>query len=155
MALSTQAQVLAYRRLGQWVSGQTERASTSQLLQALKSYISQNLGDIDLEVKPFTFLTGTDTVIANVACKIYAIVLRKATAAAAYFKGSDHATVSSSTAPEIELRQNTADKEDILIFPDGLAMANGFTVSSDTTSDGNTTSAAGDGAKGAVLLGAA
>jgi hypothetical protein len=153
MAISVQSQVLAYQRAGQWITGQSERSSTKLIFQALKSYISQFQGDIDLQVVPFDNLTDTDTVLADAACKLYALVLRKVTATAAYFKGSDHATTSSATAPEIELRQNTADKEDLLLFPDGLPLANGLTVSSNTTSDGNTTSAAGDGAKGFALIG--
>ena len=127
-------------------------AAAYKTAYAFFSWLAQSNGSPDLQVVPFTYLTGTDTVIANAPCKLYAILLKKATATAAYFKGSDHASVSSSTAPEIEFRQN-AVQVDQMFFPKGLAMANGFTVSSDTTSDGNTTSAAGDGAAGVVVLG--
>lgn len=116
------------------------------------SWLSQMGGAPDLQVVPFTYLTGTDTVIANAPCKVYVILLKKNTTTAAYFKGSDHASTSSSTAPEIELRQNAVGV-DQMFFPKGLAMANGLTVSSDTTSDGNTGSTAGDGAAGCVVLG--
>jgi len=123
----------------------------AQLL-ALKSYLAAQKNNPDLQCVEFDHLTGSDTVIADAACKIYAIVMVKATATAAYLKGSDSASASSSTAPEVEWRQN-AISEDVIICPDGRAMANGFTVSSDTTSDGITGSSAGDGAKGLVLLG--
>lgn len=135
------------------VIGSSVGAPIQQFAYTLFSWLSQQRNNPDLQVVEFDFLTGTDTVIADAACQLYAIVLRKATTTAAYFKGSDSATTSSSTAPEVELRQNEVSA-DMMIFPRGLAMASGFTVSSDTTSDGNTGSSAGDGAAGVVLLAA-
>lgn len=149
MSLSLQEPLLAKRRAFNFPF---TKSSTQLLLQALFSYLSQFKGNQNLQVVEFDHLTGSDTVIADAACTIYGILLKKTTTTAAYFKGSDHASASSSTAPEIELRQNTA-KEDFLMFPDGLPMANGLTISSDTTSDGITGSSAGDGAKGMVILG--
>ena len=148
MSLSAQSIVLAKRRAFNY----DFKPSTQLALQALFSYLNQFKGGPDLQIVPFDNLTGTDAIIADAACKVYAIWLKKETTVAAFFKGSDHASVSSSTAPEIALRQNTIE-EDLLIFPNGLALTTGLTVSSDTTSDGNTTSAAGDGATGFVILG--
>jgi hypothetical protein len=150
MAISTQTGVLAWQRASHFPG----EASTQKLLDTLKLILVTQLNNPDLQVKEFDNLTGSDTVIADAACKIYGIVLSKQTATAAYFKGSDSASAASSTAPEVELRQNSIS-EDVLLFPDGRAMANGFTISSDTTSDGNTGSSAGDGARGFVILGAA
>ena len=149
--LSTQDPVLAKRRFFNCVALD---AATYNVAWAFFSWMNQQGGRLDLEVVEFDYLTGTDTVIADVACKIYAILLKKNTTVTAYFKASDHATVSSSTAPEVELRQTTV-KSDLLLFPKALPMTTGFTISSDTTSDGNTGSTAGDGAAGCVLLGAA
>lgn len=129
-----------------------EDAASYQLGYSYFGWLAQMGGAPDLQVVPFTYLTGTDKVIADAACKLYVILLKKNTTTTAYFKGSDSASASSSTAPEIEFRQ-TAVEVDQMFFPKGLAMANGFTISSDTTSDGNTGSSAGDGAAGVVVLG--
>jgi hypothetical protein len=156
MALSTVDIVLAKRRFFHSVAviGSAAGAPIQQFAYTLFSWLSQQRNNPDLQVVEFTNLTGSNTVIADAACKLYAIVLLKSTTTEAHFKGSDNATTSSSTAPDVALRQNTAEA-DMMIFPRGLAMANGFTVSSDTTADGNTGSSAGDGAAGVVLLGAA
>jgi hypothetical protein len=127
-------------------------AASYKLAYAYFSWLAQMNNSPDLQVVPFTYLTGTDKVIADAPCRLYLILLKKNTTTAAYFKGSDHASVSSSTAPEIEFRQN-AVQVDQMFFPKGLAMAVGLTVSSDTTSDGSTGSSAGDGAAGVVVLG--
>lgn len=150
MAISTQTGVLAWQRASHFPG----EASTQKLLETLKLILVTQLGNPDLQVVEFDNLTGSDTIIADAACKIYGIVLSKQTATTAFFKGSDSATTSSSTAPEVELGQGTIS-EDVLVFPGGRPMANGFTISSDTTSDGITGSAAGDGARGFVILGAA
>lgn len=150
MAISTQDALYAKRRA---FSFPFTKSSSGLLVQALFSYLAQFKQNPDLQFVPFDHLTGSDTVIADAACKLYMLLLKKTTTTAAYFKGSDHASASSSTAPEFELRQNTAE-EDVMIFPDGLALANGLTISSDTTSDGNTGSSAGDGAKGFAIIGA-
>lgn len=151
MATNLQDIVLARRRFYNAVAIDTP---TRLMATAFFSWLAQQGGHPDLQVVEFDYLTGSDTVIMNAACSLYAIVLKKATTTAAYFKGSDSASASSSTAPEVELRQNSI-KTDLMLFPRKLPMANGFTVSSDTTSDGNTGSSAGDGAAGVVLLGAA
>jgi hypothetical protein len=153
MSLSTQDPVQAKRR---WFHSTAVGASAAatQLSIAFFSWLMQQRRPIPfLQTVEFAALTGTSTVIANVACHLYAIVLKKTTTTAAYFKGSDNATTASSSAPEVSLRQNTAET-DLLFFPYGLAMANGFSIASNTTGGGSTGSAAGDGAAGAVLLGA-
>jgi hypothetical protein len=122
-------------------------------LFALKSYLAAQKGNPDLQCVEFDYLTGSDTIIADAACRIYAIILVKATATDAWFKGSDSATTSSSTAGEVTQKVSEVGEEIALIYPGGFAMASGFTVSCDTTAAGNTGSSAGDGAKGLVLLG--
>ena len=151
MPISTQEFTLAKRRYFHSVAGSD--AGQYRLSVAFFSWLAQFKNSLALEVVEFDHLTGTDTIIASAACKLYAILLKKATTTAAYFKGSDSASASSSTAPEIEFRQNAIGVDGIY-SPKGIPMSNGFTVSSDTTSDGTTTSAAGDGAAGVVLLGA-
>jgi hypothetical protein len=152
MALSTQDPILAKRRFFHAVALD---AAVQAIAVAFFSWINQQGGKPDLQVKEFDNLTNTDTVIADAACKVYAIVLKKGTTTAAFFKGTDHASTGATDGTQqISLRQNSV-KVDILVFPKGLPMAAGLTLRSNTTGTGNTTSAAGDGASGVVLLGAA
>lgn len=153
MAISTQDFQLAFRRVGNYINGL--RPSTQLLMKEVKSILAQFSipNQPDLQVVGYAALTGTDTVIADAACKIYAIVAKKTTTTAAWFKGSDSASASSSTAGEVTFKQAKLD-EVVIVFPKGFDCANGFTISSDTTASGNTGSSAGDGAAGFVILGA-
>lgn len=153
MALSLQDPTLALRRFFHSVSVESQ-AAVKQLVIAYRTWLMTQGGKPQLQVKEFTNLTGTTTVIADAACKIYAIIVQKTTTTAASFKGTDNATTGSATAFAVGLTQ-TIVTADVLLFPKGLPMANGFAILSNTTMAGNTTSAAGDGAKGVVLLGSA
>jgi hypothetical protein len=155
MAISTQAAVLAKRRALNAVSlGYTPE--TERFIKTLFETLSQIRKNPDLQVVEFDLQTSaaSDAVIADAACKVYAIVTKKANATAAFLKGSDHASAGSATAPEFELELNAAD-ERVALFPAGWAMGTGFTLASHTTSDGSTDSTAGDGPKGIVIIGAA
>jgi hypothetical protein len=153
MSLSVQDIVSAKRRfLNAVEGGPTPDAASRGMSMAFFSWLAQQAFNPDLQVVEFGPLTGTSAVIADAPCKVYAIILKKTTATAACFKGTDHASTGSSTAFNVGLLQNSI-KVDDMFFPKGLPMAAGFTVLSNTTMAGNTTSAAGDGASGVVLLG--
>lgn len=98
---------------------------------------------------------GADAIIADAACSIYAIYLKKqATATGCFFKAADHASSAGTTASDVVHELNAASQEVLFVYPGGYAQGTGFTVGSDTTADGNTASTAGDGPNGFVLLGA-
>lgn len=151
MSLALQEYTLAKRRFNQ---NAAQSSALKQMAVAFFIWLSGQKGHQDMQVVEFTNLTGTDTVIADAPCTLLAVLLKKATTTAAYFKGSDSATTASSTAAELMARQNAVGVVG-LFCPTGLAMANGFTIQSDTTASGNTGSSAGDGASGVVLLAAA
>ena len=149
MALSTQEFTLARQRF--YHAPAALKGGIKNLTMAFWGWLANQKGKPDLQVKEFDYLTGTSTVIADVPCTLYAILLYKNTTVAAWFKGTDNASTGSSTAGEITLKQAVVSTVPIF-FPKGFPMANGFTVLSNTTAAGNTTSAAGDGAAGLVLL---
>jgi hypothetical protein len=149
MAISVQNIVLAKRR---YFNAASVDAASFQLSMAFFSWLAQQGGTPNLQVVEFDSLIGTTTVIADAACKVYAILLNKTTTTAASAKFTDHASTGSATAFAVGLTQTTI-KVDDLFFPKGLPMANGVAALSNTTMAGSTTSAAGDGAKGVVLLG--
>lgn len=152
MALSTQSAVLAKRRA---LNYGFRKPFSRRIVKVLFETLAQHKGNPDLEIVEFDNLTDTDVVIADAACKVYAIVLTKESDTAAFFKGSDHASAASDTAAEIVQEMNADKDELVLAYPDGWAQGTGFTVHSDTTADGGTTSAAGDGAKGFAIIGGA
>ncbi len=149
MSISVQDIVRARRR---YLNTAQLDAATGLLGVEFFSFLAQQGGMPDLQVVEFGPLTGTTTVIADAACKVYAVIMRKLTTTAACFKLTDDAATGSSTAFALGLRQNTI-KTDSFYAPKGLPMANGVAILSNTTMAGNTTSAAGDGAAGVVLLG--
>lgn len=151
MALSTQAAYLAKRRALNYAF---RKPFSRRIVKVLFETLAQHKGNPDLQIVEFDNLTDTDVVIADAACQIYGIVLTKDTATAAFFKGSD-ATSVSDTAAEIVQELNAANDEVVLAYPDGWSQGTAFEVHSDTTADGGTTSAAGDGPRGFIILGGA
>lgn len=112
----------------------------------------------DLQFVPLTG-AGTDQVVADVACKVYAVYVRKPSASTtdAWVKGSDHATVTA-LAGDWTLKllgTGGGGKEYMTTFPTGLLMATGFTVATHTTVGGTTDSSAADQPVGFAIVGAA
>lgn len=127
--------------------------ATQILLKGLFSYLAQHKSNPELYFEAFSDLTA-DQVISDAACKVYAIYMKKqATATGAFFKASDHATATSATAAELVQELPSSGDEFALLYPNGWAQGTGFTIGSDTTADGNTSSTSGDGPNGFVIVG--
>lgn len=152
MSLSTQDFTLAWRRVGNYFP--TLKPTIVQALQELKSSMAGLPVLPDLQVVPFDHLSSSEVVIANVACKLYAIVLLKESATATFSKLTDSATTSSDADSEFRFWQNAAGDQYILADPTGIAFANGITAQGNTTASGGTGSST-DGATGFALIGAA
>ena len=151
MALSLESANLVRQR----VLAETRKPKTQAQLKALFSYLAQHKGSPNLQFVTFAALQATDTVIADAACKVYAIYTKKPSASTvtSFFKLTDHASTGSGTAETLKFPMLT-NSEDLVQFPDGLAMAAGVTLLAHTTSDGTTASAAADRADGWVIVGA-
>lgn len=154
MALSLQSAVLAKRRALNWVTAIGQKPFSQGAMKWFWSFQAQFLGSPDMQIVEFAALSSTEVVIADAACRLYGLVLYKATATATYTKATDSATTSSDADSEIRVKQAGAATEAVLIFPQGLAMANGITMQGNTTPSGGTGSAA-DGGNGFAILGAA
>lgn len=151
MALSTQSNVLAKQRAFHY----NFKPATQGFLRWLFSWFSQFAGNPDLQVVEFAALTNGNTVLADAACKLYGVFLSKDTATASWFKGADSATTAATDgSAEISQKTSGAGGEFCLIYPEGLALANGLTVCGNTTATGSTGSGA-NGPRGFVLIGAA
>jgi hypothetical protein len=158
MAISTQAAVKAKRRAFNAIQVLGLSSSAAQALSTLFQELAQKKGNPDLQVVEFDLQTSAaaDAVIADAACTIYGIFAKKSsTATGAWLKGSDHATVSSSTAGEFTQEFNAASQELAATYAaSGFVQGTGWTFGADTTAAGNTNSTAGDAMKGFVILGA-
>lgn len=152
MALSLQAANLVRQK----TYAETRKPKIQAALKALFSYLAQHAGSPDLQLIPFENLTsGTGVAIADAACKVRAIYAKKPSGSttASYFKGSDSPTTASATAPEV-LTVLPTSNEEIIVFHDGLAMANGFAIRADTAAAGSTGSGAADQPDGFVIVSA-
>lgn len=150
MAISTADMVLAKRRFFHAVVLDT---ATKQLAMTLFSWLAQQGGKPDLQVVEYGPLSNTDVVIADAACSLRAIIVRKATATASYTKGTNHATTCSTDGTQDVSLKVSDTKYHALLFPNGLAMSAGFTMQGNTTGTGSTGSST-NGAYGVVLLSA-
>lgn len=129
----------------------------SKSLQALFMHMN-SIGNPDLQYVPVDFTLATDRVVADVACRIFAIVLTKPTASTtdAWPKGSDHATVAAANGDWVQKMIGTGGggRQYCPTYQDGLIMGTGFTMASHTTVNGSTDSATADAATGFALIGA-
>ena len=151
MALSLEAPNAVRQR----ALAEIRKPKTQAGLKALFSYLAQHKGSPQLQFVTFAALAGTDTVIADAACKVYAIFSKKPSGSSttSFFKLTDHASTGSATAETLKYPMLSTN-EDLLVFYDGLAMSAGATLLAHTTSDGNTGSSAADRADGFVIVGA-
>lgn len=126
-------------------------------LAALFQYLSQHKRNPDLQIVPFD-LAGSDVVLADAACKIYAIVYKKPAGSTtnSWFKGSDHATTVAAAADLAFFCIGTGGGNKVysLVVPDGLTHVNGLSVAAHTTVNGNTDSNAADLGEGFAIIGA-
>lgn len=151
MAVDPQDPVLAKRR---FFNAATIDAAAYNISIAFWSWLMQQGGKPSLQVVEFGALTATETIALAGAAKLYAVLLNKPTTTAGFTKLADHNTTYSE-ANGVAFVKQAAVKVDLLLFPKGMALATGLVLVSHTTMDGTTTSAAGDGSSGVVLLGAA
>lgn len=130
----------------------------SEALRSLWKHMEAK-GNPDLQFVAFQRNGTNDNVIADVACRVYALYFKKPSTSttAAWLKASDHATVAAANGDiVISLAAAAAAlKEGCVVFHDGLSMATGVTQACHTAVDGNTDSAAADSPAGFFIVGAA
>lgn len=151
MALSLQNPLLVFQKL----LAETRKPKIQLLAKTLKSYLVQHRGNPDLQIVFFSGLSSGSTVIADAACKLVGLYVKKPTGSttSAFVKGTDDEATASATAPavSVELRTN---QEEFLVFPDGIPMASGLTLRADTTAAGSTGSVTADQPTGFAIIAA-
>ena len=138
-------------------------AGQKMQLKALFMYFAQHrrvttISSSALDIVAFANLT-TYVAPADAAATLYAAFVKKQnTSTAATFKINDSATAAGGASganmtDAIEL--TAANKDALLIWPDGKAHGTGIAVASETNGAGGTNSTSGDGPNGFVIFGAA
>ncbi len=129
----------------------------AEALRSLSKHMQQ-LGNPDLSLVEFSTLGSTDKVVADAACKVFAIYMKKPAPSTtdAWLKGSNHATVAAANGDFVTYLRGTSGggRSYCPVYHDGLPMGTGFTLGCHTTVNGNTKSAAADAATGFVIIGA-
>ncbi len=157
MAISTQDINLAKQKAINFLDGISPKdPAASMVVAALFQYLGQHKRNPDLQAVTFQTANGADTVIADAACRLYALLYTKLSTSttAAFLQVSDHA---SAVQAEEEIRleiEATNNKVQILLFPHGKVYGTGITLISATTAAGGTRSAAADIGSGLALIGA-
>lgn len=128
------------------------------ILRGLFKHMNDVLKNPDLQFVPFALANAADTVIADAAGKLYALVAIKPAASTtnAWIKGSNHATVAAAAGDVVIPMIGTGGggKAQMLCFPDGLPLGTGLTIQSHTAVNGNTASADADCSTGFAIIGA-
>jgi hypothetical protein len=136
----------------------TRKPGVTENLRALWKHM-EALGNPDLQFVPLDYTGGADIVVADVACKLYALYVLKPAASTtdAWIKISDHATTAAANGDVVVKLLGTGGggRAYCIVFSDGLKLGTGATTASHTTVNGNTDSAAGDSANGFAIIGAA
>lgn len=128
---------------------------------ALKAFFHRHAqkgnADIQLVYLADADITGTDGVIAaDAACVVYVVFIRKlGTATDAYFKLFDDATDDGTAGDgRFVMPLLEANEDNIMMFADGLDMADGVVATSHTAYSTTTDTTAGDAGDGFLIIGA-
>lgn len=140
MAISLQDANKVWQKVKGAVAGSD--SATQEQLKALKHYLATLKGNPQLQFVPINGLVNSSDsgntvsqVLADAACRIYAIVLVKRGTTATWFKGSNSATTAATDGTQVIAEHDAnavAGQEIVRIFKDGKSMSSGFTVTEDT-----------------------
>jgi len=123
MSLSTQAAVLAKRRALGWLT-LNFGAESRYLVQELFQTLAQIRSNPDLQFVPIDNSGTTDQVVADAACKLYALVLKGGSSGGDY-RSADHA--SSAATPTTTIPVAVAEQI-AYIIPAGRSFTTGLTI---------------------------
>ncbi len=137
---------------------ESRKSGAAMGLRSLWLYM-ETLQNPNLQIVFFSGLGTADKVIADAACKLFALYSKKPAASTtdAWLKGSDHATVAAANGDIVQKMIGTGGggREYCPVWHDGLPLGTGLTLGAHTTVNGNTKSAAADAPTGFAIIGAA
>lgn len=158
MALSTQNANLVRQK----VHADLRNPGVFYALKSLFLHLAANKGNPDLQYVAIDgAVNASDSgntasqVLADTACTLYAIYLKKAGSTAVFFKATNHASTATTDGTEdLSYKITTLGEEDLFLFPTGRAFATGLTVTEDTTATGSTLTLNANRVDGFVIISA-
>lgn len=132
MALSLTDAVFAKQR----ALADTRKPKIQAFLKALFSYFSQHLPRKQFQFVAFSQLTSGSTVIADAACKLYAIyVTRPSTSTQSNFlKVTDDESTAQNAGNQNHMFEiSSGARSELFCWPDGQPMAAGVVITADTS----------------------
>lgn len=153
-ALSLESNLLVKQK----TRADSRRSSVTENLRALWAYMAY-LGNPDLQIVFYSGLETADVVVADAACKLHALYMKKPSASTtnAWLKGSNHASAAAAAGDIVHFLVGTGGggREYCPTYGDGLPFGTGLTIGCHTTNNGNTKSNVADAATGFAIIGAA
>jgi poly-gamma-glutamate capsule biosynthesis protein CapA/YwtB (metallophosphatase superfamily) len=155
MALSLENSNLVWQKVKIALQSLGAKPVNVEALKALKEYLATVKSNPTLQFGAISDLTDA-AVVADAACQIYAIYLKKqATATDAYAKFVNHASAGDGSTHALSIALFESGDEVLLVFPTGMPMSAGIVATSTTTgAAGTTDTTTGDGPNGFVVFGA-
>lgn len=143
-AFSTENANRVWQRVAQTMQGANE--ASKRILRELKAYLATQKNVQSLQFCSINGNTSAsdggntaNNILGTGAINLYALWLKKTSATACWFKGSDNATTAATDGTQVIAETSATDKEEIVrVWPNGKALANGLTVTMDTTATGST-----------------
>lgn len=136
---------------------EVRKPGVSEVFRALWKHMEAK-GNPDLQLVAFDQTGNADSVIADAACKVYAVYFKKPSTSttAAWLKLSDGTSVAAAGDIVVKLAAAAAAlKEGAIIFPDGVDFGTACEIASHTAVDGSSHSVDADASAGFVIVGAA
>lgn len=172
MALTLEGGNAIWQRVKAATAGSNEAAAlgAQSQLKALRQYLATFGKNPKLQ---FVAIDGTacasdggntaSQVLANAACRLYAIYLKKVGTTACWFKGTDHASTATTDGTqaiaEHDANNDTVPvgmtgQEIVRVWLGGKSLANGLTITEDTTATGSTLTLKANRFDGFAIIGA-
>lgn len=128
----------------------------AEIIRCFKKVHAEHLKNIQLQFVPISGLDSADVVVADAACKLYLLAVKKpaGSTTTVYLKGSDHASAQGANAELGMPLVGSTTRWHTYFNPEGLPLGTGLTLDAHTTSSGTTKSNVADAPVGFAIIGA-
>lgn len=161
MALSLVDGVQVWTRVKNALSVANANPGAQNALRVLREYVATQGGNPQLQFIPVNgTLSSSDggasasQVLADAACTVYAIYLKKSGSTETIFKASANATTAGTDGTQKYAISKAAAGDVCEVYPTGDAVASGLTVTENTSRTGSTLTLAANRFDGFVIIGA-
>lgn len=161
MALSLVDGVQIWTRVKNALTVANANPGAQNAFRILREYIATQGGNPQLQFIPINGTTsssdGTATasqVLADAACTLYGVYLKKVGSTETIFKASANATTAATDGTQKYAVSKAAAGDIVLAYPTGDAVAAGLTVTENTTRTGSTLTLLANRFDGFVIIGA-